>query len=738
MKTIINIVLILLSSTFVFAQEQVQYEIEDYKLVFTISENKFLIQFDSNKKSEIEKLNLKDFDMLSETEAIFTVSQNLGSYEKNIKELPLALTQNIKRIEPFLVHEGENELVSRGEIIIKTKDGIDPSLFFEGRKIKVEPNPYVDNLYLVHSDLDIKSLMKSIQSLNKDDRIEYAEPNLLNFMKPLAVVDEIDSDFLPEEQADEPLIPNVFASEDPLSRKQWAIRNVGQNIDGVIGLRDADMDIHSAWPMSKGRGITVAILDDGVQHNHPDLRGKVLPGFDAHGQYSDGRPGPYDYHGTACAGIVGARANNDRGIAGVAYKSKILPVRIFTTTSLGFFLFNPYIATIGFYIAVINGADIISCSWGGSVPFVTIKHAITSARRDGRNGKGTLVLASSGNNDTDRFSFYPASFSNVISVGASTMCNQRKYPYSCDRIYNWGSNYGRKLNVVAPGTRIYTTDVTGRSGYSRGNYVSFQGTSAACPNAAAVAALLMAKRPNYNARRIRRILERYTFKPRRYHFATTSGMPHGTWNYQVGYGIVNARKALRAMLRMSENPTAPEFTLRSQAIDENQMEIALEGSELMHIEDQEITNYQWQVLETRGKCNPILNADILNATVNANCNQWSMDVEVTATNKVGSTSVMKTISPAGIEDYCQADYSISKISTNMYQLTTTQTCNNKKLVERDFGNQQKSKLTVYDINGQFVFETFGDTIDLNAQKQGIYILKLNIEGKEKSFKLIRQ
>ncbi len=344
-------------------------------------------------------------------------------------------------------------------------------------------------------------------------------------------------------------------TNDPLYSSQWSVNNQGY-YGGVI---DADLDVEEAWSYTTGNDIKVAIIDEGVDLNHPDLMANLLLGYDAIGGNSNGGPNitTDDSHGTACAGIVAAVGNNNLGVAGIAYNSKILPVRIAYTNgySLGdqrrkWISSDTWIAN-GISWAVQNGADVLSNSWGGGSPSTTITNAINNAVTNGRNGKGCIVLFSSGNENTAVS--YPATLPNVISVGASSMCDQRKTPTSCDGETRWGSNYGTGIDVIAPGVQIFTTDISRLSGYGTADYISdFNGTSSACPNVAGVVALILSVKPSLTGIEARQILESSTDKINGYSYSSSiSGQPNGTWNNEVGYGRINALKAVSNTINFS-------------------------------------------------------------------------------------------------------------------------------------------------------------------------------------------
>lgn len=340
-------------------------------------------------------------------------------------------------------------------------------------------------------------------------------------------------------------------TNDPFYNSQWSINNQAY----LGGTTDADMDVDEAWQLSTGQGINVAIIDEGVDLSHPDLVGNLISGFDATGNNSNGAPNENnnDAHGTSCAGIVAAVANNGEGIAGIAYNSKIQPIRIAYSNGypLGDYrrtwtTSDNWIAS-GINWAVQNGADILSNSWGGGSPSSTITNAINNAVNNGRGGKGCVVLFASGNNNS-AVSF-PATLDNVLAVGAGSMCDERKSPSSCDGENWWGSNYGNEIDVIAPGVKIYTTDISGSAGYDSGDYkADFNGTSSACPNAAGVAALVLSLNPNLSQLEVREILQKSTDKPSGYSY---SNKIYGTWNNQVGYGRLNANRAVLSAISIS-------------------------------------------------------------------------------------------------------------------------------------------------------------------------------------------
>ncbi|MCI5054891.1 MAG: S8 family peptidase [Flavobacteriales bacterium] len=349
--------------------------------------------------------------------------------------------------------------------------------------------------------------------------------------------------------------PSVNSVNDSLFNLQWSLLNDGTQ---WFGTPDADMDVDSAWTKTTGVDhVRVAILDSGTDTAHIDLKGNLIKGFDATGGSSQGYPNTTlssDAHGTATAGIVAATGNNTSGIAGVAYNSTIVPVRIFFYINFGG-QEVPFATTQsgadGVNWATDSAqADILSNSWGltdAAISQLNIDTAFSNdqikmAIQRGRYGKGLVTLFSSGN-DADTFSIWPASLPQTISVGATSMCDELKSSADCSS-ENWGSNHNLGLDVCAPGVRVVTTDISGAPGYSTssGYTLSFNGTSAACPNAAGVAALILAVDSTFSGDLVREILSKSCEKVGGYSY--NQNKDYGTWSKELGYGRVNAYQAV--------------------------------------------------------------------------------------------------------------------------------------------------------------------------------------------------
>lgn len=257
-------------------------------------------------------------------------------------------------------------------------------------------------------------------------------------------------------------------------------------------------------------------------------------------------------HGQACAGIIAA-SHNTLGGAGVAPNVQIVPINIFHT-----WVYNSY---YGRYISTESvqnvasaieyawnpskgNADVISNSWGYSAAPTNadyITQEITNAVNRGRGGKGCVVVFASGNDHPSYGVSFPASLGTVISVGAVNK-NGIVWNYSCR---------GNGLDVVAPSGNtnlngdVATTDRMGTNGYETGNYtLRFGGTSAACPQVASVAALILSKYPDLTWSEVKYRIVKTAFGLSGYTYHNPTGSPNGSWSNEVGYGLVNAYAAL--------------------------------------------------------------------------------------------------------------------------------------------------------------------------------------------------
>lgn len=289
---------------------------------------------------------------------------------------------------------------------------------------------------------------------------------------------------------------------DPNFNQLWGLNNTGQ----TAGTVDADIDAPEAWDLQKGSSsVVVAVIDSGVDYNHPDLAANMwwnsseiagnsldddrngfvddIYGYDFINQ--DNNPMDDRGHGTHVAGTIGAVGNNNLGVVGVSPN-----VRLMALKSLGSNGSGPTSNAIrAIDYATRMGADIINASFGGGGYDQALSDAISQA-----NSAGVLFVAAAGNKgiNTDISPHYPSSYNlpNILSVAATT---------HTDQLASF-SNYGiSSVDLGAPGENIWST-------LPGNQYGSFRGTSMAAPHVAGAAALLLAQSPNLTVSQLKDIL----------------------------------------------------------------------------------------------------------------------------------------------------------------------------------------------------------------------------------------
>ncbi|MCA9729598.1 MAG: S8 family serine peptidase, partial [Candidatus Eisenbacteria bacterium] len=323
---------------------------------------------------------------------------------------------------------------------------------------------------------------------------------------------------------------------DPLYPNQWGMDNPGTG----AWHDDADVRATEVWDITRGDpGVLIVIVDTGLDLVHEDLATQVIPrngdDWDFSSTSSD-VPNDTGDHGTACAGIAVAIQNNAKGVSGICPECSLMPLKIDLSSGA-----NANRADAINYAAsrrVDFSGLVISCSWRmSSGDFTAVQAAVQNAW-----AAGCVLCFSSGNGNTPVVE-YPARYPECIAVGATSPCDERKNPSSCDGESFWGSSYGAEQEVMAPGVLITTTDRSGSAGYDPGNYTStFNGTSSACPLAAGVAGLIWSANPSLTNQEVRLAL--------RQNADDQVGPPNEDapgWDQFFGYGRVNALRAVEAV-----------------------------------------------------------------------------------------------------------------------------------------------------------------------------------------------
>ncbi|AXG74282.1 hypothetical protein DVK85_08560 [Flavobacterium arcticum] len=311
------------------------------------------------------------------------------------------------------------------------------------------------------------------------------------------------------------------------------------NFGSLWGLNNSsnpsiDINACQAWTITEGSGINVAILDQGIHKTHNDLAANIhSSSFDCN---SGSSPSVFAgaSHGTHVGGTVAAVKDNNLQVVGVAPQSKLMSVS--HTLSL-----TPNISAelaSGINWAWQNGADVINNSWGdqggayySQLQSAALENAITNAMSLGRGGNGTLVVFAAGNYGTSGAVMdYPGTFHpDIVTVGSITSTGSRSS----------FSGYGSGLDVVAPGSGILSTTPYNNTG-------SMNGTSMAAPHVTGTIALILSVNSCLTGAEVRDILESTSQKVGGYSYNTTAGRPNGTWNNQMGYGLIDAHAAVVA------------------------------------------------------------------------------------------------------------------------------------------------------------------------------------------------
>ncbi|XP_004635662.1 neuroendocrine convertase 2 [Octodon degus] len=342
---------------------------------------------------------------------------------------------------------------------------------------------------------------------------------------------------------------------DPLFTKQWYLINTGQ-ADGTPGL---DLNVAEAWELGyTGKGVTIGIMDDGIDYLHPDLASN----YNAEASYDFSSNDPYPYprytddwfnsHGTRCAGEVSAAANNNICGVGVAYNSKVAGIRM---------LDQPFMTDVIEASSISHMPqliDIYSASWGPTDNGKTVDgpreltlQAMADGVNKGRGGKGSIYVWASGdggsyddcNCDGYASSMWTISINSAINDGRTAL-----YDESCSSTLASTFSNGRKRN---PEAGVATTDLYGNC------TLRHSGTSAAAPEAAGVFALALEANLELTWRDMQHLTV-LTSKRNQLHDEVHQWRRNGVgleFNHLFGYGVLDAG----AMVKMAKDwKTVPE------------------------------------------------------------------------------------------------------------------------------------------------------------------------------------
>ncbi|MDQ0493091.1 S8 family peptidase [Paenibacillus brasilensis] len=408
---------------------------------------------------------------------------------KNLRLIPYPKegSYKVESVHPDTLHDvtvktgHDNENASHyfeNEIVVRFRHNPDQQQLRQiAKDLHCKPGRKLGYTYVFHSDnMSYKELK---QYFSRRWRPLYTEPHymyLTNEKKLFNLDGNIPNDLL-------------------FSRYQWNLPATETN---------------RGWGLSKGsKNVVVAVVDTGVDMDHPDLKGQIISG---HNVVKPSEK-PYDDvgHGTHVAGIISALVNNGEGVAGMTWYNKVMPVKVLDQSGSG----TTYSVAEGIIWAADHGAKVINLSLGNYAQAEFLHDAIKYAY-----DKDVVLVAATGNDNTERPG-YPAAYPEVLAVSATDSSMHRAA----------FSNYGDYVDVMAPGASIAST-------YPGNQYAALSGTSMASPHVSALAALIRSINPDLTNKEVMDLMRSNVID---------LGTP-GHDKY-FGYGQIDVYKALKAAQR---------------------------------------------------------------------------------------------------------------------------------------------------------------------------------------------
>lgn len=434
----------------------------------------------------------------------------------------------------YYAEGSDRPLVPTGEIYIIFQDGTneeEQNIVIDEYKLEIVERRS-DTQVVAKVTKDSPNPLKVASFIQKISLVKHAEPDLDTLVDEYAFVEP----------------------RDTLLEHQWHLKNKGFVIDANRNLKKgADAKVVDAWKRMDSMGdsnVVIAVIDNGFDLSHPDLANKIYKPYDLWSRSSEVIQGdPSFTHGTPCASVAIA-SSNGQGIVGAAPNAKFMPV---SGTS-----FSLRATEEMFDYVIDNNADIVSCSWGTTDSYFSLsplkEQAIAKAAKQGRNGKGCVVIYAVGNEDQDYVSYY-AAHPDVIAVAACT---------SQDEHASY-SNRGKEVDVCAPSNGDWPITAARawwdegvpwesgdfrfwRDGQTRGDqYKHFGGTSSACPLVAGICGLMLSVNPDLTAKEVKEILQKTADK-----IGAPSEYDSRGHSLKFGYGRVNADRAVAEAKRRKD------------------------------------------------------------------------------------------------------------------------------------------------------------------------------------------
>lgn len=516
MKLKIYITLFLASVFYITdAQSNYYYYYKGEKIYLTLDKSALSISvFQNFQKPSLNNVGLKSYDLRDDNS--LNTPSNLKYATIEFETTPSDLeylqkvnsiknTQDIRTVYPNFIGENNIKIGLSDYLYVKLKDPNDYSILQQKAAEKdltiIEQDPFMPLWYILRCTPNtIEHSLNVANSLFETGLFASAVPDLLtNINLPSTI--------------------NTACANDTNFGDLWGLQNNANP--------DIDINICDAWTITEGTGIKVAVIDTGIELTHDDLVDNLSPlSYDT---ATNSSPSVISYnnslpqHGTFVAGVIGAIKDNNLQVVGVAPKSTLISIS-FDIANDSNILFN---LSQGINWAWQNGADVINNSWNSHLQFDPIDDAIENALNNGRNGLGTVVVFAVGNDDSTVN--YPANTNNdILAVGALNRNGTRS-------IF---SNFGTKLDVVAPGEEITSTTLFNAITES-------QGTSYAAPYSSGVAALILSVNPCLSPRQVNNILESTAQKVGGYNYTNVNYRFNGIWNGEMGYGLIDAYEAVQ-------------------------------------------------------------------------------------------------------------------------------------------------------------------------------------------------
>lgn len=322
-----------------------------------------------------------------------------------------------------------------GKVVVKLKNGTGTRAVQGMRMVQAVEGLSDTRVYTVPAGSTVE---ETLAQLRRDSNVIYAEPDYIYHATE---------------------IQSQAVTNDPMREQLWGL---------------AKIQAPQAWDATAGDAtVTVAVVDTGVDYDHEDLAGQVIKGYDFGNNDND--PKDDQGHGTHVAGTIAALGDNGKGVVGVAYKTRILAIKVLGSDGSG----STSAIAQGILKAQAMGARVINLSLGGPEESSVLKDAV-----DQVTAKGVLCVVASGN-DSKSSPNYPAAYANALSVGATDQSDKRTS----------FSNYASSVDIAAPGLDILSS--------TEGRYKKLSGTSMASPHVAGAAALLLSKYPSLTPQQLR-------------------------------------------------------------------------------------------------------------------------------------------------------------------------------------------------------------------------------------------